>query len=1240
MKKCLVLSIILAMVLSGCKDVMLNGNMKEYLEFYTTTAILSKHQVQTESYTDQAGNLTVPSHQNAVVNLYTTNPKDFTLIPQFTAVLTNGATLSQGLDSYGLTVEQDPSDLTRYTATLPQGLLEELDLKGSGITLTVTPMEAVSRRTMPEYTFTLRSNSKPTFGGTSAIVMQTKDTVDGSKKWVLCFELPDLNGIHRDIVALEINGTKYAVDTTAGQGAAALASMGSKLTTTDKIQVKDGGGVFFHPDVPGNGVYFITDDTIGTERTYTVRLVDSAGLAATLPPVSTADTTYGKEIVSFVFEASKNPQIASLGKGDLTGTISGTYISFNVPAALKDKNLTPTITLSGGTVNPASGTRQDFSQPATYTVTAGDGTTRSYTVSLNQFLPKPQLDTEPGSHTINTASMTIKPTNGLPHGTLLHYTVNGGQEQTVDPAQGIQLIAAVDTPYEIACWFQCEGYETSSHFTGTYKVELSPSAVTASVRSKDTTAQANETRADGSQTTTLTHNFDGLQGSAVTFSSTAEGVVLKVNGQDSAASYDIAPGETKSYTVTAHNQQGIQAARPVTFTITSSRKLPKPQLTPSVELVGDTYTLFYPETTLSMEMSNAGLPSGTILLYELNGEQKTLDLSRPASFTIPVGQGQKLSYFLCCDGYKNSEIISIPSFSVESRLLMPRLTSDVSASSNKYTVDYPTQSITMTLDTVDLPENTVLKYSYGDQTKMLSDAKTNKTITLQKGDYDDFAYWYECNGFTNSETASLGSFSVESKLPVLSLTSSVQPDTSNKYTVDYPTQALTMTLPDASNFPSGTQLKYMNNGQEITLPVANRTFSLRKNTYTDLTYWYECSGFTSSETASMGTFSVVSKLPVPVLQIDDNNGGVWQSSNNTYYTTTGSVTVTASAATIPSGTTLKYTVTGTSGTSSKTVNSGSLTTVTTLDIQGNAYSVTAWYECSGYENSTATTQNYTVWLHKSKIVLTATSLSAHNTYAETTTGSSPDALNDYRFYGATGANFTFSVASSVKNSSSLLINTSTSSQNNLSLNMNHGESVKPTSIYAIKNGSRVSDSVTFTTKATMRPITFTFEGKTQYSIGFQVLKWTDGKDFKPHIDNTVGPDNTLYRTQNGTTELFNGSPNIFYYKYNNWNLSNGDTQITKTQRVHNGNEYNDTNPVSYHCIKEAPTDKITFWVYVHDEDHQNVNGSNTSDSINTEVTAAQLYANRDAEWTYSIEDTTNTITGQWKIYFKIKVEQL
>jgi len=45
-------------------------------------------------------------------------------------------------------------------------------------------------------------------------------------------------------------------------------------------------------------------------------------------------------------------------------------------------SLTPTITISGVKVEPASGVAQDFSKAVTYTVTAEDGSTKSYTVNV------------------------------------------------------------------------------------------------------------------------------------------------------------------------------------------------------------------------------------------------------------------------------------------------------------------------------------------------------------------------------------------------------------------------------------------------------------------------------------------------------------------------------------------------------------------------------------------------------------------------------------------------------------------------------------------------------------------------------------------------------------------------------------------------------------------------------------------------------------------------------------------
>jgi hypothetical protein len=67
-----------------------------------------------------------------------------------------------------------------------------------------------------------------------------------------------------------------------------------------------------------------------------------------------------------------------------TGVIAGTNITLAVPFGTNVTALTPTITVSElATVSPASGVAQNFTNPVTYTVTAEDGTTQAYTVSVN-----------------------------------------------------------------------------------------------------------------------------------------------------------------------------------------------------------------------------------------------------------------------------------------------------------------------------------------------------------------------------------------------------------------------------------------------------------------------------------------------------------------------------------------------------------------------------------------------------------------------------------------------------------------------------------------------------------------------------------------------------------------------------------------------------------------------------------------------------------------------------------------
>jgi hypothetical protein len=62
-------------------------------------------------------------------------------------------------------------------------------------------------------------------------------------------------------------------------------------------------------------------------------------------------------------------------------------IALTVPYGTSVSALVPTITITGASVSPASGVAQDFSSAVTYTVTAADGTTQPYAVTVTVAAP-------------------------------------------------------------------------------------------------------------------------------------------------------------------------------------------------------------------------------------------------------------------------------------------------------------------------------------------------------------------------------------------------------------------------------------------------------------------------------------------------------------------------------------------------------------------------------------------------------------------------------------------------------------------------------------------------------------------------------------------------------------------------------------------------------------------------------------------------------------------------------------
>jgi len=133
----------------------------------------------------------------------------------------------------------------------------------------------------------------------------------------------------------------------------------------------------------------------GTPTNALVPTITYAG-ASVLPPsgvarnfnnpvsyvVTAADGTRRTYEVTVTVAASNAKAITEFRFGSLFGDIQGDAITVTVPFAADVTALAPTISHTGASVEPASGQARNFTAPQTYTVTAQDGTTRVYTVTV------------------------------------------------------------------------------------------------------------------------------------------------------------------------------------------------------------------------------------------------------------------------------------------------------------------------------------------------------------------------------------------------------------------------------------------------------------------------------------------------------------------------------------------------------------------------------------------------------------------------------------------------------------------------------------------------------------------------------------------------------------------------------------------------------------------------------------------------------------------------------------------
>ena len=144
--------------------------------------------------------------------------------------------------------------------------------------------------------------------------------------------------------------------------------------------------------------------------TYTVTAADGSTQTYSITVTVVANTA--KAITGFSISGQT---------GSTAITESNHTIAVTMPYGTVVTALSPSITTTGASVSPTSGTAKDFTSPVTYTVTAADGSTQTYSVTVTvaanpaKAITGFSISGQTGSTTITESNHTIAVT--MPYGT-------------------------------------------------------------------------------------------------------------------------------------------------------------------------------------------------------------------------------------------------------------------------------------------------------------------------------------------------------------------------------------------------------------------------------------------------------------------------------------------------------------------------------------------------------------------------------------------------------------------------------------------------------------------------------------------------------------------------------------------------------------------------------------------------------------------------------------------------------
>jgi hypothetical protein len=222
------------------------------------------------------------------------------------------------------------------------------------------------------------------------------------------YSFSDSNFVSAVMLAGTVTITKPDALILSGVKVAAWSDVERTNLIVDPVVVNDGKWSMKVPfaDLPANGpVYFTVLAWDDAENEY-ISGGDTQG------PVP-GNGMPGINLSLTILSSTKAITAFSITSPEAAGIITGTNIAVTVPYGTDVTSLPTFIAHNGASINPASGVARDFTSPVTYTVTAENGLTETYTVTVieedappDSFVPVARITGVPDEATVGT-SLTL-----------------------------------------------------------------------------------------------------------------------------------------------------------------------------------------------------------------------------------------------------------------------------------------------------------------------------------------------------------------------------------------------------------------------------------------------------------------------------------------------------------------------------------------------------------------------------------------------------------------------------------------------------------------------------------------------------------------------------------------------------------------------------------------------------------------------------------------------------------------